>query len=383
LVALAVALAVVYVVVDFALDRPSSNSATLASTASNVGSLTIVTLADGQLAPNAVYRISPDPFTGGGNYTIHDGDVGRDASSTGGIITIEGMSDGTFSVIQVTGPDGKPREIIPRIVTIDNSSSESVTFGAIPAAGSGNESSATIENIESVIYAAKFECGTIRGDEGPLRPGHYDTDIGIFNKQGFPVGITWSAAAHENEASNALLKTLASQTSTSIVCDDIGKVLGAGEGFVEGFVLIEVPLDPRLRSSISGASSVLLGSSQDTIDVLDVQTFYTANALEELPHSVLVDKISFVIHGNTTIGGIPDSMIDKILDVTIPSTIGDVSQTEERVRSYLARQYNMTVQQAEGIVIEIKSIDVGVGTMIDDHAISLSKVRPQAIYTRS
>jgi hypothetical protein len=179
------------------------------------------------------------------------------------------------------------------------------------------------------------------------------------------------------------LKTLASQTSTSIVCADIRKVLGAGEGFVEGFVLIEVPLDPRLRSSISGASSVLLGSSQDTIDVLDVQTFYTANALEELPHSVLVDKISFVIHGNTTIGGIPDSMIDKILDVTIPSTIGDVSQTEERVRSYLARQYNMTVQQAEGIVIEIKSIDVGVGTMIDDHAISLSKVRPQAIYTRS
>lgn len=365
--------------IDSALDSGTDN-ASLASTTSRVGSLTIVTLTNGQLAPDAVYRISPDPFTGEGNYTIHDGDVGRDASPTQGIITIEGMADGTYSVIQVTGPDGQPREIIPRIVSISNSSSESVTFGGATSDEFGNDTAGTFDNVESVLYAVKFECGTIRGDEGPLRPGHYDTDVGIFNKQGFPVGITWSAAAHEDEATNALLETLGSQTSTSIVCADIRKVLGAGEEFVEGFVLIEVPLDPRLRSSISGANSVLLGSGQDTIDVLDVQTFYTANALEELPHSVLVDKISFVVQGNGTTG-LPASMLNKILDVTIPSAIGEVSQTEERIRSHLARQYNMTSQQAEALLIEIKSVSVGVGTMIDDHAISLSKVKPQAIYS--
>ena len=39
--------------------------------------------------------------------------------------------------------------------------------------------------IRNLTYNVKFECGTISGDEGPLRPGHYDTDIGILNKQDF------------------------------------------------------------------------------------------------------------------------------------------------------------------------------------------------------
>jgi hypothetical protein len=37
----------------------------------------------------------------------------------------------------------------------------------------------------------------------------------------------------------------------------------------------------------------------------------------------------------------------------------------------------MTAQEASALDIEVKGVDIGVGTMIDDHAISLSKVRPQ------
>jgi hypothetical protein len=354
------------------------NPAILATTSTQHGSLTIITLIEGHLADGSIYRISPDPFTGAGNFTIHDGDVGRDSSNLAGIITIEGMSDGAFSVIQASGPGGQPRDIIPRVITITNSSSESVTFGANTSDG-GQEDASTnnFEAIESITYAAKFECGTIRGTEGPLRPGHYDTDIGIFNKQSFPVRVTWSAAANDNEASNALLKTLSPRMSTSIVCDDIREVTGVGEGFTEGFVIIEVPVDPRIVSSISGGSSVL-GSAREEIDVLDVQIFYTANALDELPHSVLVDKISFVIHSNDTMQSIPQSMIGTVLDITLPSEIGVVSDPQEKIKVHLSAKYNMTAEEAAGIVIEIRSIDVGVGTMIDDHAISLSKVRPQA-----
>ncbi|HJS82491.1 MAG TPA: hypothetical protein VJ742_06605, partial [Nitrososphaera sp.] len=290
---------------------------------------------------------------------------------------IEGMSDGAFSVIQVSGPGGQPRDIIPRVITITNSSSESVTFGAITPNGGQDASTTNFEDIESITYAAKFECGTIRGAEGPLRPGHYDTDIGIFNKQSFPLRVTWSGAVNDNEASNALLKTLSPQMSTSIVCDDIREVTGVGEAFTEGFVIIEVPVDPRLVSSISGGSSVL-GSAQEEIDALDVQIFYTANALDELPHSVLVDKISFVIHSNDTMQSIPQSMIGTVLDITVPSEIGVISDPQEKIKVLLSAKYNMTAEEAAGIVIEIRSIDVGVGTMIDDHAISLSKVRPQA-----
>ena len=354
------------------------NSAILATTSSQHGSLTIISLMEGHLADGSIYRISPDPFTGAGNFTIHDGDVGRDSSNLAGIITIEGMSDGAFSVIQVSGPGGQPRDIIPRVITITDSSTESITFGADVSSGAREDASTNgFEGIESITYAAKFECGTIRGAEGPLRPGHYDTDIGIFNKQSFPVRVTWSAAANDNELSNALLKTLSPQMSTSIVCDDIRGVTGVGEVFTEGFVIIEVPVDPRLVSSISGGSSVL-GSAQEDIDVLDVQIFYTANALDELPHSVLVDKISFVIRSNHTMQSIPQSMIGTVLDITLPSEISVVSDPQEKIRAHLSTMYNMTAEEAAGTVIEIISIDVGVGTMIDDHAISLSKVRPQA-----
>jgi hypothetical protein len=144
-------------------------------------------------------------------------------------------------------------------------------------------------------------------------------------------------------------------------------------------------VDPRLLSSISGASSVLTStsSSQDTIDVLDVQTFYTANALDELPHSVLVDKISFMITGNVAVGGGSSNMtsdlpVGKVLDVTLPSSVGEISNPESKVRAYFAEKYNLTQEQVAGIEIEIKSVDVGVGTMIDDHAISLSRVAPRA-----
>ncbi|HKU50815.1 MAG TPA: hypothetical protein VJP79_12765 [Nitrososphaera sp.] len=365
-----------------------NGNATLAATPTRAsGSLTIITLFDGKPADGAVYRVSPDPFTGSGNFTIQDGDVGRDSSRAAGIITIEGVSNGTFSVIQVALPDGRARDIIPRIVTISNDSSESVTFQVDQSDGAGQNASAGRDSgaIESITYAAKFECGTIRGDEGPLRPGHYDTDIGIFNKQDFPVRFTWSAAYNENDATNALLRTMEAQTSTSLVCKDIRSVLGGSDAFAEGFVLIEVPVDPRLLSSISGASSILssTSSSQDTIDVLDVQTFYTANALDELPHSVLVDKISFVVTGNVAVGGGSSNMtsdlpVGKVLDVTLPSSIGELSNPESKVRAYLSEKYNLTQEQIASIEIEIKSVDVGVGTMIDDHAISLSRVAPRA-----
>jgi hypothetical protein len=99
--------------------------------------------------------------------------------------------------------------------------------------------------------------------------------------------------------------------------------------------------------------------------------------LDELPHPILVDKISFVIRANETSVGLPSSLIGKILDITLPSEVGALSDPEERVKSELMQRYNLTEQQVSRVAIEIKSINVGVGTMIDDHAVSLSKVRPQ------
>lgn len=343
------------------------------------GSLTVVTMIDGELAGGAAYRISPDPFSGSGNITIRDGDPAVDSSDIAGIISVRSVSDGTYSVIEVAGPEGREREILPRIVTILNGSAAGATFGSAGGTGATeNDLGDSLEGITSITYSAKFECGTIRGSEGPLRPGHYDTDIGILNKQPFEVRVAWSATSNDTPTStNAILKTLGPDTSSSIVCNDIRSVLGASEKFVEGFVLLEVPVDPIMLSSISGGSSVAV-SRQEAINVLDVQVFYTANALEELPQPILADKIAFVITSEVELASLPQSMLGKLLDVTLPSEFGSVSDPAERVKVHLAQNYNMTATELASLRIEVMSVDVSVGAMLDDHAISLSKISPQA-----
>jgi hypothetical protein len=245
-------------------------------------------------------------------------------------------------------------------------------------AASTNSSASDQDNItqiRNIIYNVKFECGTITGDEGPLRPGHYDTDIGIFNKQDFAVKTQWSATANDGKNTNSILRTLQPQASTSIVCKDLLQVLGSNQRFIEGFVIINVPVEPGLLGSLSDGTTVL-GRAED-INLLEVQAFYTANALDELPRVVLVDKITFTI-ANDTSGKIPAEMIGKILDITVPSAMNEISDPEARVIDALAEKYALSDQERTGLRIEIRSVGVGVGTMIDDHAISLSKITPQA-----
>jgi len=104
------------------------------------------------------------------------------------------------------------------------------------------------------------------------------------------------------------LKNLDSETSTAITCKDIRKLLGNNnENFVEGFVIINVPLDSILQpekgttvQNLSGDQSIFLMSKY----------FITANSLPTLPHEVVVDKISFYIIQDGT-GKIPKEMIRK------------------------------------------------------------------------
>jgi hypothetical protein len=255
-------------------------------------------------------------------------------------------------------------------------------FAVLPAQDNAvtlaTNSSASTQNsteVRNITYNVKFECGTISGNEGPLRPGHYDTDIGILNKQDFAVKVQWSATANDGRNTNSILRTLQPQGVIGIVCKDLRQVLGSNQSFVEGFVIIDVPVEPGLLGSLSDGTTVL-GRAQD-INILEVQAFYTANALDELPHEILVDKITFAITSDAS-GKIPAEMIGKTLDVTVPSELNKISDPETKVKSALAEKYALSGQDLAGLEIEVQGVGVGVGTMIDDHAISLSKITPQA-----
>lgn len=358
---------------------PGQNGTTISfATNSSTGTLTIITVSGGSPIGGSTYVITPNPFdSSAANYTIQDGGSG-DRNRAAGVVTMSGLQDGRYVVTQLEAPSGYQRDRLSKIVEIVNQGDDVATFNSI--SGSEGEQQQQQQNgsrpIRNLTYTVKFECGTISGSEGPLRPGHYDTDIGILNKQEFPVKVMWSAALNDGNNTNSILRTLQPQGSTGIVCNDVREVLGNDQRFVEGFVIINVPLEPGLLGTLS-EGTVILGRTIEDINMLEVQAFYTANALAELPHQSYVDKITFAIVNDTS-GKIPIPMIGKTLDITVSSEINQVSDPEMKVKSALAETYGLSEQELQGLEVDIRDVSVGVGTMIDDHAISLSTVLPQA-----
>lgn len=257
-----------------------------------------------------------------------------------------------------------------------NESKTVLINNTIAASVNGISETNTTSNSSGVMYTAKFECGSIFAGEGPLRPGHYDTDVSIFNKQRFETTTLWNLVVNNGPSSNAILLNMNPETSTGITCQDIRKVLNDyNDNFLEGFIIINVPFDSVLQSS---KGSVISSTSNSDLNPLEIQVFYTANALDTLPHEIIVDKISFYVIQDGS-GKIPQNMFRKTLDISIPSTLNQISDTEQKAKEVLAKQFNLTNDDLAKVEVRIKDVSVGVGVLIDDHAISLSTVKPELI----
>lgn len=226
-----------------------------------------------------------------------------------------------------------------------------------------------------IVYVSKFVCGSVRGDEGPLRPGHYDTNIGIFNKQNHLISYFWNVAVNNGPTTHSILQSIEKQQAIGIICNDIKKILGMQQddnSLVEGFVFINVPTHYNISSP-----NTVVQNSDNSLNLLEVHTFYTANVLETLPHEVIYENISFYIIDDKT-GKIPPEQIRTTMDVTIQSKPNQISNTESKIKQILADYYDINDDDLDKISVRIKDISIGVSTLIDDHAISLHVVSPQS-----
>jgi hypothetical protein len=355
-----------------------------ATNSSDAGKLTIISISDSSLTNQSGYVISPDPFGNFVSYTVYDGSS-ADENNAAGIVEISGLPEGRYLVTQTEPSSQHATNKLSKTVEIMNQNRNGVAmFNNIAGQESEQQEQQQkqqeVQNrtspIRNLTYYVKFECGTISGDEGPLRPGHYDTDIGILNKQDFATQIQWSVTANNSRNTNSIIRMLEPQGSINIVCKDLQNIIGDDQRFVEGFVIINLPLEPGLLASLSDGAQVLGRNFEDMNNLLEVQAFYTANALDELPHEVLVDKITFAIVNDMS-GRIPLEIINKTLDITVPSSLNEISDPEIKAKDALAEKYGLSTEELAKLQIEIKSISGSVGTMIDDHAISLSTVMPQ------
>src|SRR5919201_520584 len=209
------------------------------------GILTIVTISnDGSLLDGATYSITKKSPGGGEvqeeeRYNLKDNSVNDTNKSATGIITIIGLRNGNYTITEEEAPQGYLKDKLSKLIEITQDQKvATAVFTNIPSKLIEQNSNKSL--IKGITYNAKFECGSIFGNEGPLRPGHYDTDISIFNRQEYPINILLDVIINGGAKSNAILKTMQPQTSTAIVCKDIRQVFGMGDNsreLIEGFVI--------------------------------------------------------------------------------------------------------------------------------------------------
>ena len=217
-------------------------------------------------------------------------------------------------------------------------------------------------SVKTVTYTPKFLCGNVSSNEGPVRPGHYDTDISILNKQDYPIKIFWNVIPNDGNSSNSIIKILKPESSTGITCKDILPLVTISKNLLEGFVLLSLPIRDGMISAFPDPNnpqvSILRSINEQQTNLIDVQVFYTANALPQLPSEMLFSKVDFRILNDSS-GKIPKAILGKVLEVSLASSTNQIYDQVSRINSVLKERFGLSDSEinATSIKIEDSSID--------------------------
>ncbi|HZB15802.1 MAG TPA: prealbumin-like fold domain-containing protein, partial [Nitrososphaeraceae archaeon] len=304
----------------------------------------------------ATFLITPNPFINRSNLAITD-DNAEDANRTSGIVLLHNVMPRQYTISEIVAPDGYIKDVSVKTVNINTQSTSSpttVTFEAYPLTSGSNR----------LEYTARFICGTITGEEGPLRPGRYNSDINIFNRQSFPISFFWKAVAtsqeEEQSDSNFRIRILEPGGSISLSCKDIQASMPAyandtGEKFFEGIMTINVDMDSSVIGSISSSREGILGtiSEEESLNVLSVDAIYTVNALKVASREIVLQLIEYSINQEHESGKIPKDIISKILSVTVPISTNETINPDQQVRNVLMKEFSLNLEESKRLDITI------------------------------
>jgi len=291
---------------------------------------------------------------------------------------------GNITISNVDTPKTGNSDSLPGILQIKNMTTETLTFDKNRTNLNSTINSSYQANIGTISYTPKFVCGTISSNNGPLRPGYYDTDISIFNKQNYPIKLLWNVVVSDGPSSNAIIKHLSAETSTKISCSDLQVLISNNTKFLEGFIVIVLPISGNILGAFpdpSGNGVSILRPVDDTnADLIDVQVFYTANALPNLPQNIITENVAFQIIADPS-NKIPQTSLNRELEISFVSDPNKVYDTENRTKMFLAKEHGMSGIEVNNLKIKINRTDVVTSYQQDDHAISSSRINPDIRYT--
>lgn len=239
-------------------------------------------------------------------------------------------------------------------------------------------------SVKTVTYIPKFLCGNVMAGEGPVRPGHYDTDISILNKQVYPIKLLMNVIPNNGKSSNSIIKVLESESAIGITCKDILPLVTPSKNLTEGFVLLTLPISGSMINAFpdpnNREASILKSIDESQANLIEVQVFYTANALPQVPSEIIFNKIDFRISSDPS-GKIPKDLLNKTLEVTLTSNSDQIYDQVLRVKSLLKERFNLSDSERNAINVQIEKTEIDSLFTNDDHAISSSRLNPN-IYFR-
>ena len=233
---------------------------------------------------------------------------------------------------------------------------------------------------QTVDYYARFNCGTIDNDNGPLRPGKYDSDITIFNRQTFPLTVIWKPIEINQENKNNF-QTINIQPE-NIVNINCAKIFPSSsaikKGFIEGIALIRINVEngQLINNFLNNQGQFININSQQLNNLINVDVLHTVNTLDDLKKEVLFLKVDFLLNNNNG---------KKISQQTNEDNLTAIFQVEPNliidphilVKNIINNNYSSSnSQHLSDNTIKVLGSRLFSNTLTDNHALTFQKVVP-------
>jgi len=265
--------------------------------------------------------------------------------------------------------------------TIELASSQSTQSTQSTQPTQPSQSSNDLSSYKTVNYYARFNCGAISDDSGPLRPGKYDSDITIFNKKSYPITVIWKAIAIDQQVKNNFnILNIPSENIASINCSKILPIQDKNntnssstfpKKFTEGIIKLEISVDNGLlvNNFLNNQNANIIVNESEIGNLINVDVLHTVNTLDDLNKEVLYLKTDFSVLSKdknkisnfTAVFHIdPDEIIDPLS--MIKKKISD-NNTNQKI-------------DINGSEILLKDTDIISNTLTDNHALTVQRVDP-------
>ncbi|HEU5120062.1 MAG TPA: hypothetical protein VFT71_03650 [Candidatus Nitrosocosmicus sp.] len=245
----------------------------------------------------------------------------------------------------------------------------------------------------TVNYYARFNCGSIDNDSGPLRPGKYDSDITIFNKKEFPITIIWKAIAIDQQyKSNFNILNIPPEGIVNINCAKIfpfsqanlvvdsaapanstaNNTNNLSNGFTEGIIKIEITINDGLlvNNFLNNQIGNMVINASEIGDLVNVDVLHTVNTLDDLNKEALYLKTDFSILSND---GKRTDNLTAIFNINPDEIINPANLIKNKLDSRIANNTNSSTNTSNILITNAEIIS---NTYTDNHALTVQKVEP-------